>query len=106
MSILSVALKKTWSRKQSHEANAGPETPTEENIRDWLVSKLADALKVDPTEIDVRQTFANYGLGSLSAVRLAGDLETWLHREIPPTLTWDYPTIEQVVQFLSAEQPA
>ena len=77
------------------------EPPTEEAIRNWLIANIAHVVNVDEASIDVRQTFDNYGLDSLQAVSLSGDLETWLSREIPPTVVWDYPTVEQLAKHLS-----
>ncbi|MBZ5508324.1 MAG: acyl carrier protein [Acidobacteriia bacterium] len=78
------------------------EPPTEEAIRTWLITNIASVVNMDPSSIDIRQTFDNYGLDSLQAVSLSGDLETWLNREISPTVVWDYPTVEQLAQHLSA----
>ena len=75
--------------------------PTEEAIRTWLVTNIANVVNMDPSRIDARQTFDNYGLDSLQAVSLSGDLETWLNREISPTVVWDYPTVEQLARHLS-----
>ena len=77
------------------------EPPTEEQIRGWLISNIASVVNMEPSHIDVRQTFDNYGLDSLQAVSLSGDLETWLGREISPTVVWDYPTVEQLARHLS-----
>src|SRR5471030_1812460 len=77
------------------------EPPTEEAIRTWLVTNIANVVNMDPSRIDARQTFDNYGLDSLQAVSLSGDLETWLNREISPTVVWDYPTVEQLARHLS-----
>lgn len=77
------------------------EPPTEEAIRTWLITNIASVVNMAPSSIDVRQTFDNYGLDSLQAVSLSGDLETWLNREISPTVVWDYPTVEQLAQHLS-----
>jgi 8-amino-7-oxononanoate synthase len=77
------------------------EPPTEETIRTWLITNIASVVNIDPSRIDVRQTFDNYGLDSLQAVSLSGDLETWLNREISPTVVWDYPTVEQLARHLS-----
>jgi acyl carrier protein len=77
------------------------EPPTEEAIRGWLITNIANVVNMDPSRIDVRQTFDNYGLDSLQAVSLSGDLETWLNREISPTVVWDYPTVEQLARHLS-----
>jgi 8-amino-7-oxononanoate synthase len=77
------------------------EPPTEEAIRIWLVTNIANVVNMDPSRIDARQTFDNYGLDSLQAVSLSGDLETWLNREISPTVVWDYPTVELLARHLS-----
>ena len=76
--------------------------PTEEAIRAWLVDKLATQLAIAPEEIDVRETFSNYGLDSRTAVGLSGELERWLGRTLSPTLVWDYPTIELVAKNLAS----
>jgi acyl carrier protein len=77
------------------------EPPTEESIRNWLITNIASVVNMEPASIDVRQTFDNYGLDSLQAVSLSGDLEIWLNREISPTVVWDYPTVEQLARHLS-----
>jgi acyl carrier protein len=79
--------------------------PTRDEIQGWLVARLAKHLKMKPEEIDVREPFNNYGLDSRTAVSLSGELERWLHRTLPPTLAWDYPTIEQVARFLTEDAP-
>jgi 8-amino-7-oxononanoate synthase len=80
------------------------EPPTEEAIRTWLITNIASVVNMEPASIDVRQTFDNYGLDSLQAVSLSGDLEIWLNREISPTVVWDYPTVEQLARHLSENQ--
>ena len=44
--------------------------PTAEVIQAWLVSKLSERLGIESHEIDVREPFASYGLGSTEAVSL------------------------------------
>ena len=75
--------------------------PTEEAIRVWLVDRLAAQLALAPEEIDVRETFSDYGLDSRTAVGLSGELERWLCRSLSPTLAWDYPTIELMARHLA-----
>jgi acyl carrier protein len=77
------------------------EPPTEEAIRTWLITNIASVVSMDPSRIDIQQTFDHYGLDSLQAVSLSGDLEIWLNREISPTVVWDYPTVEQLARHLS-----
>src|SRR2546423_13861907 len=87
------------AKKRKVTPISGP--PTEEAIRTWLVENIASVVNMDPGQIDVHQTFDNYGLDSLQAVSLSGDLENWLSTEISPTVVWDYPTVEQLARYLS-----
>ncbi len=74
-----------------------------EVIQAWLVSKLSNLLEIDADDIDIRQPFGYYGLGSAQAVSLAGELEDWLGRKLPATLAWDYPNIEALARYLAEE---
>jgi len=77
------------------------EVLTEDNIRAWLVSRLATEFETDPEAIDLQETFANYGLSSRAAVSISGELERWLGRRLPVTLVWDFPTIELLARALA-----
>ena len=46
-----------------------------EAIQSWLVTRIAAMQEIDPTSIDPRQPFTYYGLGSVQAVSLTGELE-------------------------------
>ncbi len=76
-----------------------------EAIEAWLVQEIAARIGASAEEIDIRTPFAQYGLDSAEAVGLSGDLEVWLGLRLPPTLAWDYPTIEALSAHL-AELPA
>ena len=71
-------------------------------IEVWLVSKLSERLGIEPTEIDIREPLASYGLGSTEAVSLAGELAEWLGQQLPPALVYEYPTIELLARHLAA----
>ncbi|HWE36277.1 MAG TPA: beta-ketoacyl synthase N-terminal-like domain-containing protein, partial [Isosphaeraceae bacterium] len=64
---------------------------------------MASQLGVAPADIDHRATFSSFGLGSLQAVSLAGDLESWLGRPLSATLAYEHPTIESLAQHLAGE---
>ena len=79
---------------------------SEKNIRviqDWLIEKIANMEQLDPASIDVQEPLANYGLSSMAALTLSGDIETWLNCELEPTLVWDYPSVEQLSRYLAQE---
>jgi amino acid adenylation domain-containing protein/thioester reductase-like protein len=72
-----------------------------QTIQTWLVMRVAAMLEMDSVSIDPRQPFTYYGLGSVQAVSLTGDLEVFLNRKLSPTMAWDYPTIELLANYLA-----
>jgi acyl carrier protein len=92
---------------QNSSSKPNTESQTEnspaEILQNWLVVKLAEQLSVKPETIDVSESLTRYGLDSIDAVTLVGDLEDWLELELPSTLFWDYPTIKQSSEFLVTE---
>jgi len=74
-----------------------------ETIQSWLVTRIAAMLELEPTSIDPRQPFTYYGLGSVQAVSLTGELDDFLNRKLSPTLAWDYPSIELLAGFLAQD---
>jgi acyl carrier protein len=74
-------------------------TPTQA-VQTWLVKQLAEQLSLDPKTVIVSEPLTRYGLDSIDAVTMVGDLEDWLDLELPSTLFWDYPTIEKSAQYL------
>jgi acyl carrier protein len=78
--------------------------PTAQEIRTWLVSKIAALTGIEPREVDVEEPFTAFGLVSKDAVIISGELESWLSRRLSPTLLYDYPNIEVLARHL-AEPP-
>ncbi|WP_416676132.1 aminotransferase class I/II-fold pyridoxal phosphate-dependent enzyme [Egbenema bharatensis] len=72
-------------------------------LQQWLIQKLAERLNVAPGEIDVQAEFIDYGLNSIEAINLSGELENFLERRLDPTLLWEYPTIEALSLYLAGE---
>jgi acyl carrier protein len=72
-------------------------------IQRFLIAELARRLEIDPDAINPRQPFERYGLDSLSALRLAVELEARIGRKLPTTALWDYPSIESLATYLAGE---
>lgn len=70
-------------------------------IQTWLVQQLAQLLSLDAKAINVTEPLTRYGLDSIDAVTLVGDLEDWLDVELPSTLFWDHPTIEKSSLYIT-----
>ena len=71
-----------------------------ETLQNWLIDQLSEQLSLDPESINVNESLTRYGLDSIDAVTMVGDLEDWLDLELPSTLFWDYPTIAQSSAYL------
>ncbi|NJL29201.1 MAG: hypothetical protein HC897_15615 [Thermoanaerobaculia bacterium] len=80
--------------------------PTPEQIRQWLVSRIADILDVPAVEIEPSQPFSELGLTSADAVGLSGELEEWLGARFAPTLLYDHPTIESLSRAIAPHDGA
>jgi acyl carrier protein len=87
-------------------SSAASSLPSAEAIRAFIVSRVAEEMKIDQAELDTRVPFASYGLDSIVAFTITGDIAAWLERELEATLLWEYPTIEAVSEFLAADRDA
>ena len=73
---------------------------TKNNLKEWIVTNLSEMMQIKRESVDVTESFAVYGMDSLKAVQLSGDLETLLEKELPSTLVYDYPNINSLTDFL------
>ncbi len=78
---------------------------SQQEIQVWMVRTLSEVLELTPEQIDVVAEFGSYGLDSIKAFNLTGELAEWLDMELSATLFWEHPTIEQLSSHL-AEQVA
>ena len=72
-------------------------------IRQWLVKRLAKQVKVDPSAIDTAKNFEQYGLDSIVAVRVSGDLEKLVEQRLSPALLFEHPSIDELSAHLATE---
>lgn len=79
------------------------EEMSEESIRTWLVEQLVRLTDLLPEQIDITEPFASYGLDSVAAAGLSGELGNWLGKQLSPTITWDYPTVKLLANHLASE---
>src|SRR5712691_3599146 len=89
------------ARPANRESHVRRALPPARAIREWLIAQLSHVLGIEPQDIDIREPFANYGLTSVDAVSLSGDLEEWLELSLSPTLAYEYPTIETLARHLA-----
>jgi acyl carrier protein len=79
------------------------ETKTRDAVTAWLVDWIANELDMAKDEIDTDRSLLEYSLSSVTATILVGDLEDWLDLRLPPTLVWDYPSIDAMTAHLMSQ---
>ncbi len=71
-----------------------------------VVQRVAEVLRLGAdTAVDSEKGFFDMGMDSLMAVELKSLLETDLGMRLPSTLTFNYPTIEELAGFLTKQLP-
>ena len=81
-----------------------PEGPlTEDALRQWLTDYLAVQIEIPRQEVDTEKTFESYGLDSRVAVQVSGALEKIVERRLSPGLLYEYPSIDDLSQYLAKE---
>ncbi|MFC5906026.1 acyl carrier protein [Streptacidiphilus monticola] len=78
-------------------------THTNESLTVWLVDRIAVYLRRSSAEIDPTVPLAEYGLDSVAALSLCGDIEEDFDLVLEPTVAWDYPTVEALAGHLLEE---
>ena len=75
-----------------------------EQLITFLRTQLAQVLGFKtPEKITLRQRLFDLGLDSLMAMELKNRLERGLDLAVPPTLMFDYPTVEALVDYLAQQ---
>lgn len=87
--------------KQFHSTNDS--TYNMQLIQAWLISNVADKMKIDPCKIDSQEYISSYGLDSLGLANLMADLEELLNIRIALTLRWNSLSIKEISQHISED---
>ncbi|MBD2165164.1 acyl carrier protein [Calothrix membranacea FACHB-236] len=77
-------------------------TLSAEIIQESIVAYIAELLEVEPQQVNVKASFTQYGLDSLSVVSLISHLESLTGQDLSPTLLYDLPSIEVLSQRLAS----
>ena len=72
-----------------------------DDIRAWLIAKLAEAHRVEASEISTGEPLISMGLDSMQFVVLVGELEQWLGCRFSSNPLIDFPTIDLLSDFLA-----
>jgi acyl carrier protein len=70
-------------------------------FKSWLFDWMAQEMGMDREKIDAHQSFLSYGMDSVQAMTMVGDLEAKLEVRLAPTLAWDFPDIDSLANHLA-----
>lgn len=74
----------------------------EEAIKQWLTERLATHLKRDINDISSSVPFEEYGLDSMFAVRVTGELEKAVELRLSPALFFENACIDEVAKEIAS----
>lgn len=78
------------------------EPASREHLLTWLIERIAYYVQRPAHDIDTAAPLADYGLDSVYALALCGDIEDTLHVMIDPTLIWDIDTAGALAAYLGS----
>lgn len=73
---------------------------TKEELIEWFVQEIEENLFIPRDEIELDEPFTSYGMDSAQAVLIVSSLSEKVGIDLPPTLFWDYPNIQSVIDYL------
>lgn len=87
----------------SRHRSAGDRQAVQRVIEDWMSKWLIARAGVDPADIDRDRPFSDYGLDSLTAVEMSGEIEDWSDVIVTPVDAWNHPTLAGMSSFIAAQ---
>lgn len=79
--------------------------PTPAQIRAWLADRVAYYLQESAAEIDHERPLIEYGLDSVYAVALCGEIANVWGPSLDPAVIWDQDTITKLAGHIAALMP-
>ncbi len=71
-----------------------------EEIENTICEKMAKVLNTNASEIDKEKSFELFGIDSITAVRMVGELEDFLDIDLPSSLLWDHNNVSKLSEHL------
>lgn len=72
-----------------------------QEIETWLIQDIARVLEIPESDVECDRNLFEFGLGSRRVAAISGRLQKWLSVKLPPTLLFEYPTIEELAAHLA-----
>ncbi|MCX4706085.1 acyl carrier protein [Streptomyces sp. NBC_01352] len=67
----------------------------------WLTERVAFHLHRAPDEVDPDTPLADYGIDSVAAISICGEIEERYRLPVAPTIAYDFPTVHAITGHLA-----
>lgn len=91
------SIKKIFGENNSIVINGNDE----QAVTVWLSQRMANQLKIDVSIIDPSKQFEEYGLDSMFAVKVTGELEKVVEMRLSPALLFENTCISDVASVIA-----
>ncbi|MER6313870.1 SDR family NAD(P)-dependent oxidoreductase [Streptomyces sp. NPDC001581] len=79
---------------------------TDTELETWLRRRIAELARMGSgDDISAHEPLAAYGLSSIDAVALAGEIGARLGRKVSPTVAYEHPTLGELLDHLQGTRP-
>jgi thioester reductase-like protein len=92
------------ARPRAVESTCNDEAPSSElelQLQLRLREQIAAALKMDPARVALDQPLIHFGLDSVAAVQIVGEIERFAGAELPPTLLFEQPDVQSLARAIA-----
>ena len=69
-------------------------------VIELLIESISSEININKNQINITEELANYGIDSVSSEMIVVELEEAYGVEIPTTILWDYPNIEEISEAI------
>lgn len=88
------------AHESSHSSDGTGTSLLFDDIKRMLISDVSSLMKISTDKIDPKVELSNYGFDSISLTELTNKLNKKNGLDLPPTLLFEYPTIEGFAKYL------
>ena len=71
-------------------------------ISTWIKNYLLHSLDMAGESVRDDDCFSDYGVDSMFAVVMAGDIRDWVKKDISPTALYEFPTVNRLTDHICA----
>ena len=82
---------------------SAPSRRSRQDIEAWLAREISEVTGMPAADVDRECNFLELGVSSRRVVGISGRLQKWLGVKLPPTIVFEYPTIEALAEHLAGD---